>query len=76
MPCPVLGTSLSLSVVILTTVSETAAPLPGRGYRNQSSVRSVGDKVTGIVTNRAGVQTQPDLNSRTLDFFPFFNFNF
>ena len=58
-------------LLILTTVSETAAPLLGRGYRNQSLERAVGDKVTEVLTNRAGVQTQPDLNSRTLDFFPF-----
>lgn len=31
----------------------------------------MGDKVTEVLTNRAGVQTQPDLNSRTLDVFPF-----
>lgn len=70
MPCPVLGTSLSLSVVILAAVSEIAA-IAGSGYRNQSFVRAMRDKVAEVVTNGAGVQTQPDLNSRTLDFFLF-----
>lgn len=62
--------------MILTTVSELAAPLLGRGYRNQSLVKAMGDKVTELLTDRAGFQTQPDLNSRTRDVFPFFNFNF